>query len=60
MDEIQNGDRVMIRNEGREVFTVSQCFDGRQCWIGDEQGRGWYISPSRLVLVEQENENEDK
>jgi len=47
---IQDGDRVKVKDEGGEIFRVSQC-DERRCWIGDSQGRGWYISLNRLEKV---------
>jgi hypothetical protein len=47
---IENGDRVKVRGEGGEIFTVSQC-DGHRCWIGDENGAGWYIGTHRLERV---------
>jgi hypothetical protein len=51
--ELHNGDRVRVKGEGNEIFTVSQYEPGgRRCWIGDKQGRGWFISPSRLEKVD--------
>ena len=53
--DFNNGDSVRVKDAGphSEVFTLSQYEPGaRRAWIGDKQGRGWYISPSRLEKVE--------
>lgn len=40
-----------------EVFTVSHCDQERgRCWIGDEQGRGWYASFDQLIPVEDDED----
>jgi len=49
-ESIENGDRVKVKGEGDEIFKVSQC-DERRCWIGDRDGRGWFISLDRLKKV---------
>lgn len=49
----QNGDKVRVKDGDSEIFTVSQAMDSK-CWIGDSQGRGWYIYYDRLELVEEE------
>ena len=51
--EFYNGDQVCLIDDGGEVFTVSQCDDERRkCWIGDEQGRGWYTHFSQIKHAE--------
>ncbi len=52
--EFQNGDKVRLKPPyagGDEVFTLSQ-WDGRRGWIGDEQGRGWYVKGFQIQKVE--------
>ena len=42
-----------------EVFTVAHCDRERgRCWIGDEQGRGWYASFDQLIPVEDDEDDE--
>jgi hypothetical protein len=53
---IKNGDKVTVKGDGSgEVFEVSQLSDSK-CWIGDEQGRGWFIGLGELEIVESEEE----
>jgi hypothetical protein len=40
----------------REVFTISHDWDGRKCWIGDENNRGWYVYYSSLEFVSEADE----
>jgi len=40
----------------REVFTISGDWDGRKCWIGDENNRGWYVYYSSLEFVSEADE----
>lgn len=47
----QNGDKVRVKDGDSEVFTVSQAMESK-CWIGDPQGRGWYIHYNRLESAE--------
>jgi hypothetical protein len=51
---LDNGDYVEDTQDGSgEIFRLSQYEPGcRRCRISDEQGRGWYISPSRLKKVD--------
>ena len=51
--ELQNGSYVVdTQDHTGEVYRVSQYEPGaRRCWIGDRDGRGWYISPDRLEIV---------
>ena len=50
-DQIRNGDYVTDKWEDTgEVYKVSN-FDVNRCWIGDKEGRGWYIATSRLTPV---------
>jgi hypothetical protein len=50
-----DGARVRLKDEysdepGNEIFTVSQCDPERKkCWIGDKQGRGWFVHFDQLV-----------
>jgi len=49
-----NGDQVELKPEYAdkpgEVYTVSQCDVERgRCWIGDEDGRGWYANFNQLI-----------
>ena len=53
--EFNNGDKVMLKDEPGEVFTVSQASESK-FWIGDEQGRGWYVYYSAIKLVEEDEE----
>jgi hypothetical protein len=40
-----------------EVFTVSHCDRERgRCWIGDEQGRGWYATFDQLIPVDDDED----
>jgi hypothetical protein len=40
-----------------EVFTVAHCDRERgRCWIGDEQGRGWYASFDQLIPVDDDED----
>lgn len=60
--DLKNGDRVRVKRDGpnSEVFTLSQYEPGaRRAWIGDEQGRGWYISPSDLEKVQDDYDEYD-
>ena len=42
-----------------EVFTVAHCDRERgRCWIGDEQGRGWYASFDQLIPVDDDEVDE--
>jgi len=53
--DFNDGDEVYCEGEGDEVFTISQHdYDGRErkCWIGDENGSGWYVYFSILKPVE--------
>ena len=52
--EIQNGSYVTDTQDSTgEVYLVSQYEPGaRRCWIGDQDGRGWYISPDRLEMCD--------
>ena len=50
----QNGDQVELKPEyadnAGEVYTVSQSDTERgRCWIGDEDGRGWYARFDQLI-----------
>jgi len=60
--EFRNGDQVRLKpqwaDKPKEVFTLSQ-WDGRRGWIGDEEGRGWYVYGNQIELVEEEDEDED-
>ncbi len=52
----KDGDKVRLKPEYAdnpgEVFWVSQCDPDRgRCWIGDEQGRGWYARFGQLELA---------
>jgi hypothetical protein len=49
---ITNGDKVRVKDGDSEVFIVSQAGD-KKCWIGDSQGRGWYINYDRLELIDE-------
>jgi hypothetical protein len=40
----------------REVFTISYDWDGRKCWIGDKNNRGWYVHYSSLEFVSEAEE----
>lgn len=53
----ESGDYVRDTNDGEkgEIFKVRGYPDDRRVWIGDAQGRGWYISPSRLKKVDEED-----
>ena len=52
-----NGDNVRIQGEGSEIFTVSQVDESRsRCWVGDENGRGWYCFFSQLIPIDVNNE----
>lgn len=47
-EEFEDGDEVILKPRYEEtpgeVFKVSQCDPERgRCWIGDEDGRGWYV-----------------
>jgi hypothetical protein len=55
--ELQNGSYVVdTQDHSGEVYIVSQYEPGaRRCWIGDRDGRGWYISPDRLEIVDDQN-----
>jgi len=55
--DFSTGDKVRVKDGGSEVFTISQLSENK-CWIGDEDGRGWYIYLSRLELAESDG-NED-
>ena len=51
-DDFYEGQEVYILGEGNEIFTISQYgWDGRKCWAGDEDGRGWYVYFSQLRPV---------
>jgi len=52
-NELCDGCYVRDSQEGEngEVFIMKGDPEDRRVWIADAQGRGWYISPSRLVLV---------
>ena len=61
--DFNNGDQVILKpayeEKKGEVFTLSQ-WDGRRGWIGDEQGRGWYVNGYQIELVEEEDEEENE
>src|SRR3990172_4657905 len=53
----QNGDRVKLTKEYQEkpgeVFTLSEWDDGvGRGWVGDEQGRGWYVREYQIELAD--------
>ena len=53
----KSGDRVRLvpdyADGGDEVFTLSQWDDEEQKgWIGDEDGRGWYVRGFQIEKVE--------
>jgi hypothetical protein len=52
--ELDNGSYVVDTQDSTgEVFRVSRYEPGaRRCWIGDRNGRGWFISPDRLEIVD--------
>jgi hypothetical protein len=56
-EELQNGSYVVdTQDTTGEVFRVSQYEPGaRRCWIADRQGRGWYISPDRLEICDDQS-----
>ena len=56
MTDFSNGDEVRVKDGDSEIFTVSQLSENK-CWIGDENGSGWYIYLNRLELV---NFDEDR
>jgi len=35
-----------------EVFTIDSDYDGRKCWISDDNGSGWYVYYGALIFVE--------
>lgn len=50
------GDQVKLKPEYEdkpgEIFTITNTSsNGRKFWIADEDGRGWYVYPSQIVLV---------
>jgi len=51
------GDRVQLKDDKNgEIFTVSQVDDSRhRCWIGDENGSGWYVYFNQIILVDDED-----
>jgi len=53
-----NGDRVKLYqpySDGNdEIFTLSQ-WDGSRGWIGDEQGRGWYVRGYQIELANEDD-----
>jgi len=59
--EFQNGDQVRLKpayeDKPGEVFTLSQ-WDGRRGWVGDEQGRGWYVNGNQIELIEEDEDEE--
>jgi hypothetical protein len=56
-DEFNDGDRVRLKPpyaeaSGKEVFRLSQVDPDRErAWIGDKQGRGWYVRFSQIEKV---------
>ena len=57
-----NGDMVELKpdyaDKPGEVFRVSQCDSERgRCWIGDEDGRGWYVKFDQIVPVPEVTES---
>lgn len=57
--EFNNGDKVALADSPQgEVFTLSQ-WDGTRGWIGDKQGRGWYIRASQIVPAEDDEDEYD-
>jgi hypothetical protein len=58
----RNGDRVRLTadyaGDDSEVFTLSQWDDEYQRgWIGDEDGRGWYVRGYQIERVEDMDED---
>jgi len=52
-EEFKNGDKVRLKPpyaESNEVFTLSQ-WDGRRGWIGDKDGRGWYVKKFQITHI---------
>jgi hypothetical protein len=54
--EINNGDQVTFKKDSiyyePGTWTVSRCTDDGKCWIGDEDGRGWYTYTRELELAD--------
>jgi len=58
-----NGDRVVLTPEYQdkpgEVYTLSQ-WDGNRGWIGDEDGRGWFVRGYQIELAPEEDDEDDQ
>lgn len=55
MTEIANGDYVQLdeRYNDSAVYRVTRMdADGRKCWIGDENERGWFALTGTLNKVD--------
>lgn len=56
----KNGDKVYLKPEYEdkpgEKFIVSQVNEDRKrCWIGDEDGRGWYVYFHQITKTKPKN-----
>lgn len=61
--EFHSGMKVRLKepyagNEANEIFTLS-LWDGEKGWIGDEQGRGWYVRGYQIEPVLDSEDEED-
>lgn len=59
----KSGDKVRLKpdyggGKNSEIFTLSQ-WDGRKGWIGDRDGRGWFVRGYQIVHVDDMSGVED-
>jgi len=63
-DNFQNGDKVRLKPDyadrgSNEIFTISQAGNRPdKYWIGDEDGRGWYVRSDQIEKVETDDLDE--
>ena len=62
IDNVEDGMRVKLHPDWSdspdEIFTIDQIMDNK-VWIGDKSGRGWYVYPSQLLPVGDDEEEHE-